>query len=63
MLDIKGTLVTIDAMACQNKIAKVITDKGGDYLLAVKINQGKHRKAETLHNVYFYVRGSIERWF
>ena len=45
MLDIKGALVTIDAMACQTKIAKVIVDKGGDYLLAVKSNQGKLRKA------------------
>lgn len=45
MLDIKGALITIDAMACQTKIAKVITDKGGDYLLAVKSNQGKLRKA------------------
>ncbi|WED23293.1 ISAs1 family transposase [Vibrio sp. JC009] len=45
MLDIKGALVTIDAMACQTKIAKAIVDKGGDYLLAVKSNQGKLRKA------------------
>lgn len=45
MLDIKGALVDIDAIACQTKIAKVITDKGGDYLLAVKSNQGKLRKA------------------
>ena len=45
MLDIKGALITIDAMACQTEIAKVIVDKGGDYLLAVKNNQGKLRKA------------------
>lgn len=45
MLDIKGALVTIDAMACQTKIVKVIVDKGRDYLLAVKSNQGKPRKA------------------
>ncbi|MDG4871047.1 ISAs1 family transposase, partial [Guyparkeria sp. 1SP6A2] len=41
MLDLRGALVTIDARACQTKIAKVITNKGGDYLLAVKGNQGK----------------------
>lgn len=36
MLDLRGALVTIDAMACQTKIVKVITNKGGDYLLVVK---------------------------
>lgn len=41
MLDLRGAIVTIDAMACQTKIAKAVTDKGGDYLLAVKGNQGK----------------------
>ncbi len=45
MLDIKGTLVTIDAMACQTKIAKTIIEQGGDYMLAVKSNQGKLRQA------------------
>ncbi|MFI3245849.1 MAG: ISAs1 family transposase [Ferrimonas sp.] len=41
MLDLRGAIVTIDAMACQTKIAKAITSKGGDYLLSVKGNQGK----------------------
>ncbi|EGQ9171312.1 ISAs1 family transposase, partial [Vibrio cholerae] len=45
MLDIKGALVTIDAMACQTKIAKAIVEQSGDYLLAVKHNQGKLRTA------------------
>ena len=45
MLDLRGALVTIDAMGCQTKIAKTIVDQGGDYLLAVKNNQGKLRKA------------------
>ena len=35
MLDIKGVLVTIDAMTCQTKIAKAIVEHGDDYLLAV----------------------------
>jgi len=38
-LYLKGFLVSIDAMGCQKEIAKTITDKGGDYLLAVKGNQ------------------------
>jgi predicted transposase YbfD/YdcC len=40
MLHIKGCLITIDAMGCQKAIAKAITDKGADYILAVKENQG-----------------------
>ena len=45
LLDIKGTIVTIDAMACQTDIAEAILDKQADYLLAVKNNQGTLRKA------------------
>lgn len=41
LLDIRGCLITIDAMGCQKKIAQKIVDKGADYLLAVKGNQGK----------------------
>jgi predicted transposase YbfD/YdcC len=41
MLALKGCIVTIDAMGCQSKIAKTIIDSDGDYVLAVKGNQGK----------------------
>ncbi|HCB4956206.1 ISAs1 family transposase [Salmonella enterica] len=41
MLDIKDKLITIDAMGCQKDIAELICKKEGDYLLAVKGNQGK----------------------
>ena len=40
LLDIKGCLITTDAMGCQGDIAADIISKGGDYLLAVKGNQG-----------------------
>ena len=40
VLVLKGCLVTIDAMGCQREIATQIIDKGADYLLAVKGNQG-----------------------
>jgi hypothetical protein len=40
LLDIKGCLVTTDAMGCQADIAADIVARGGDYLLAVKGNQG-----------------------
>jgi len=39
LLDLKGALVTIDAIGCQKAIAGKIIDKGGDYVLAVKGNQ------------------------
>ncbi|MCP4055425.1 MAG: ISAs1 family transposase [Mesoflavibacter sp.] len=38
-LELKGCLVTIDAMGCQKKIAEVIIEQEADYLLAVKENQ------------------------
>ena len=39
LLSLEGSLVTIDAMGCQKKIAEDILGKGADYLLAVKDNQ------------------------
>ena len=39
LLQIKGCIVTIDAMGCQTKIAAQIIAQGGDYLLALKGNQ------------------------
>lgn len=40
MLDIQGCIVTIDAMGCQKEIAKQIVTQEGDYVLALKGNQG-----------------------
>lgn len=39
MLDIKGLIVTIDAIGCQKAIAAQIVAQGGDYMLQVKANQ------------------------
>lgn len=39
MIEIKGCIITIDAMGCQTDIAEKIVDKQGDYALAVKGNQ------------------------
>jgi predicted transposase YbfD/YdcC len=44
MLSLKGTIVTADALNCQRGIAGKIVEKGGDYALALKGNQG------TLHD-------------
>lgn len=41
ILTIQGCIVSIDAMGCQRSIAEEIVGKGGEYVLAVKGNQGK----------------------
>jgi predicted transposase YbfD/YdcC len=38
-LDIKGSVITIDAMGCQHTIAAKIIERGADYVLGVKDNQ------------------------
>lgn len=40
LLEIEGCIVTIDAMGCQREITSKIVDKGADYVLALKGNQG-----------------------
>ncbi len=44
LVDIHGAIITIDAMGTQTAIAEKIIDDGGDYVLALKGNQG------TLHD-------------
>ena len=39
LLDLKGALVTIDAMGCQKDVAADVVAAGADYVLAVKGNQ------------------------
>ena len=39
LLEIKGCIVTIDAMGCQTAIAETILNRGADYVLALKGNQ------------------------
>ena len=43
LLELKGCIVTIDAMGCQRNIAEQVINQGGDYSLGLKGNQG------TLH--------------
>ncbi len=39
VLDLKGCIVTIDAIGCQREIVKLIKEGGGDY---VKSNNKQH---------------------
>jgi DDE_Tnp_1-associated/Transposase DDE domain len=40
VLDVRGCMVTIDAMGCQKAIAEQIVDQGAEYILALKPTQG-----------------------
>lgn len=49
VLDLKGCIITIDAMGTQTAIAQQIVDQGGDYVLSLKGNQGNlHEDVEQL---------------
>jgi predicted transposase YbfD/YdcC len=50
LLQIKGCLVTIDAMGCQKEIARKIIESGADYMLGLKDNQPI--LAATVSNVF-----------
>jgi predicted transposase YbfD/YdcC len=54
-LEVKGAIVTIDAMGCQRDIAQRLVQAGADYVLAVKENQ------PTLHRRISNVFEAIER--
>ena len=70
LLDIANTIVTIDAMGCQKEIAKKITAKNADYVLALKGNQGNLQKEieawlhkaerEQFHDVIFDSKEDID---
>lgn len=51
VLELKGCIVTIDAMGCQKKIAEKIIQKKADYLLSLKANQGTlHEEVKSFFN-------------
>lgn len=37
-LDVRGCIVTVDALGCQTEVAQMVIDRGGDYLFALKGN-------------------------
>ena len=48
LLDVEGTIITIDAMGTQTEIVAQIIREGGDYILALKGNQGNlHKGVKT----------------
>jgi len=49
LVDVSGGIVTIDAMGCQKEIAGAVVAAKGDYVLALKGNQGTLHQAAIDH--------------
>jgi len=45
LLDIKGAIITADAMSCQKEIVQQICEKKADYIIAIKDNQKNLKEA------------------
>jgi len=71
-VDVKGHLVSIDAMGCDRKVASLIRFYEGHYHLALKMNQKglyeevhdwmkKHKTSMETHSEIDYVGGRIEK--
>lgn len=58
LLDLNGAIITLDAMGTQREIAAQIREQGGDYILALKGNQG------TLHHAVksFFQQAESDQW-
>ncbi len=58
LLDLEGAIITIDAMGTQTEIAAQIVREGGDYILALKGNQGNlHKGVKT-----FFEQAIANNW-
>ncbi len=58
LLELEDTIITIDAMGTQTKIADQIIRNGGDYILALKGNQGNlHKGVKT-----FFEQAIANNW-
>ena len=59
-LELKGAIITMDAMGSQKDIAAQIVDGGGDYVLAIKDNHPTLHKAMSEHFDQVHEEGCIE---
>lgn len=58
LLDIKGAIITLDAMGTQRDIAAQIIEQEGDYILALKGNQGTlHQRVKA-----FFQQAEATQW-
>ncbi|XER11756.1 hypothetical protein SATMO3_19260 [Sporomusa aerivorans] len=58
LLDLKGAIVTMDAMGCQKDLVKkIVKEKKADYLIGLRANQG------TMHREFLeYAQASRSHW-
>ena len=63
MMELEGTIVTLDAMGCQKAIAKKVIEGGGDYTFAVKDNHPKLAAAVEQAFSDAYEDGLVESGF
>jgi len=71
LLDVKGCVVTMDAMGCQKELAGQIVAQGGDYVLGLKGNQGslheetryffEEAKKMKFHDVPYRYHETVEK--
>jgi len=61
MLDVKGSVITADALNCQKDIAETIVEKGADYVLALKGNQQSLYEAVKLYFETSLSEGFLEK--
>jgi len=54
-LELEGAVVTLDAMGCQKETAQTILDRGADYVLSLKGNQG--RLATAVRHLFEEIKG------
>lgn len=61
LLDLAGKLVTIDAQGCQKKIARALTNKNADYVLALKDNHPTaHQEAQDFFETLVRADGTAD---
>lgn len=58
LLDLKGCIVTLDAMGCQKAIARTIVEQEADYVLTLKANHSR-----LYEEVQQFFRGAQQRQF
>ena len=62
LLDLRGALVSLDALRCQPVIAEQLIEQGGDYLLGLKANQAGLLAEAERHTAALPEAAAFTRW-
>jgi predicted transposase YbfD/YdcC len=63
LLDLKGAIITVDALNCQKNLAKKIDQTEGKYLFALKGNHGYLYNQIIQHFKYDQLENSVLQYF